>query len=407
MSDALVATPRSTSKFTSKQVEMEAASTAATGTLLPCVRQKASNRHAWLQWVVKGPPPFFFMEMESTRRCTNLTPVCEETNTLEMENVTKAVERSIGDELPEQFGGILDGWTDGSEHYLAAHAFYDRNGVRHCPLLSMAPIINGPDECLNVEYHMSALASFLPFIGKNLSNVMFLVDDICAVNKRLARLMGVPLVGCASNRLNLAVRRFLEPYEKELEQVQSLMKRLQTINQAAKLKLRLKLRQNTRWESTYTMMTRHLVLREFIRADDEELAEEMPSPATNRNLKALLGQLADAQSVAMKLLSPNAEIVHSPDFESGVVKVLGAQAKMLTRAERSSLQPFLRRAPPPVRQEELAKVGFADRILNGARMARMVLRYERNRLSPLTLKMTLFLKVNQKYWDVTTVDECI
>ncbi|KAG3081294.1 hypothetical protein PI125_g20221 [Phytophthora idaei] len=128
-----------------------------------------------------------------------------------MENVTKSVERSIGDELPEQFGGILDGWTDGSEHYLAAHACYDRNGVRHCPLLSMAPIINGPDECLNVEYHMSALASFLPFIGKNLSNVMFLVDDICAVNKRLVRLMGVPLVGCASNRLNLAVRRFLEP----------------------------------------------------------------------------------------------------------------------------------------------------------------------------------------------------
>ncbi|KAG3134611.1 hypothetical protein PI126_g18620 [Phytophthora idaei] len=66
-------------------------------------------------------------------------------------------------------------------------------------------------------------------------------------------------------------------------------------------------------------------------------------------------------------LAPNAEIVHSPDFESGVVKVLGAQAKMLTRAERSSLQPFLRRAPPPVRQEEVAKIGFADRILNGAR----------------------------------------
>ncbi|KAG4040163.1 hypothetical protein PC123_g24293 [Phytophthora cactorum] len=37
-------------------------------------------------------------------------------------------------------------------------------------------------------------------------------------------------------------------------------------------------------------------------------------------------------------------------------------------------------------------------------MARMMLRYERNRLSPLTLEMILFLKVNQKYWDVTTVD---
>ncbi|KAG6947977.1 hypothetical protein JG687_00015761 [Phytophthora cactorum] len=208
------------------------------------------------------------------------------------------------------------------------------------------------------------------------------------------------------------------------------------------------------------MMARRLVLREFISAEDEELAEEMPSTATNRNLKALLGQLADAQSVAMELLcaelnlldardllngllevmpsfgdylAPNAEIVHAPDFESGVVKVLGAQAKRLTCTERSSLQPFLRRAPPPVRQEEPVKVGFADRILKRRKvddvpsayillgaipptsniferlfsMARMVLRYERNRLSLLTLEMILFRKVNQKYWDVTTVDGCI
>ncbi|ETP36191.1 hypothetical protein F442_15797, partial [Phytophthora nicotianae P10297] len=243
--------------------------------------------------------------MESTRRYTNLATVCEETITRDMESVTKAVERSIGGELPERFGAILDGWTHGSEHYLAVHACYDKDGVRHCPLLSMASIINGPDDRLNAESHISALASFLPFFGKDLSNVIFLVGDNCAVNRRLARLMGVPLVGCASHRLNLAVRRFLEPYEKELEQVQSLMKRLRTITQAAKLRLktplRPKLRQNTRWGSTYTMLARYFELRKNISADDEELAEEMPSPAANRKLKTLLVKLSDAQSVAMKL----------------------------------------------------------------------------------------------------------
>ncbi|ETO99551.1 hypothetical protein F441_23035 [Phytophthora nicotianae CJ01A1] len=132
-------------------------------------------------------------------------------------------------------------------------------------------------------------------------------------------------------------------------------------------------------------------------------------------------------------LAPNAEIMHSPDFESGVLKVLGSQVKKLTRAERSSLQPFLRRAPLPVYQVEPTKVGFADRILKRRKVddapsayvllgaiqttsniverlfstARMVLRYERNRLSPLTLEMILFLKVNHKYWNVTTVDGCI
>ncbi|KAG3205971.1 hypothetical protein PC128_g1074 [Phytophthora cactorum] len=78
------------------------------------------------------------------------------------------------------------------------------------------------------------------------------------------------------------------------------------------------------------------------------------------------------------------------------------------------------------------KVGFADRILKRHRgdkapseyilldaipltniverlfsIARMVLRYERNRLSSMTLEMILFLKINQTYWDVTTVDTCI
>ncbi|ETL98379.1 hypothetical protein L917_04533 [Phytophthora nicotianae] len=238
MSDALVATPRSKSKFTPKQiacfyvkpyltedggptglqvckacgktrknatktgytnlvshvksdhgnfeVEMEAASTVAAGTLLPWVRQKASNRHAWLKWIVKGNRFLSFVEMESTRRASQKK---------------KMVERSIGDKLPKRFGANLDGWTHGGEHYLAVHACYDKDVVCPCPLLSMASIINGSDDWLNAESHMS----FLPFF----------------VNRRLAKLMGVPLVGCANNRLNLAVRRFLEPYEKELEQVAS------------------------------------------------------------------------------------------------------------------------------------------------------------------------------------------
>ncbi|ETL98380.1 hypothetical protein L917_04534, partial [Phytophthora nicotianae] len=111
------------------------------------------------------------------------------------------------------------------------------------------------------------------------------------------------------------------------------------------------------------MPARYFELREYISADDEELAEEMSSPAANSKLKTLLVQLADApvkieicwtretcstvcwrscHHLATISVPPNAEIVHSPDFESGVLKVLGSQVKKLTRAERSSVQPFLR-----------------------------------------------------------------
>ncbi|ETN14470.1 hypothetical protein PPTG_07517 [Phytophthora nicotianae INRA-310] len=133
-------------------------------------------------------------------------------------------------------------------------------------------------------------------------------------------------------------------------------------------------------------------------------------------------------------LAPNSDIVHSPDFELGVVKVHGGQAKRLSRAERSALQLFLRRSTTATcEEEEAAKLGFADRILKRRKVeaepsayillhaipptsniverlfsvARMVLRYERNRLTPLVLEMILFLKVNSLYWDVTTVDACV
>ncbi|ETN00559.1 hypothetical protein PPTG_18002 [Phytophthora nicotianae INRA-310] len=43
--------------------------------------------------------------------------------------------------------------------------------------------------------------------------------------------MGVPLVGCASHRLNLALKAFLAPYEADLCDVQRLMKKLKTLSE--------------------------------------------------------------------------------------------------------------------------------------------------------------------------------
>ncbi|ETL39711.1 hypothetical protein L916_08986, partial [Phytophthora nicotianae] len=51
--------------------------------------------------------------------------------------------------------------------------------------------------------------------------------------------MGVPLVGCASHRLNLAVREYLAPHEDALAEVQALMRKLRTLKQAAKLRQKL------------------------------------------------------------------------------------------------------------------------------------------------------------------------
>ncbi|RAW40518.1 hypothetical protein PC110_g3275 [Phytophthora cactorum] len=119
---------------------------------------------------------------------------------------------------------------------------------------------------------------------------------------------------------------------------------------------------------------------------------------------------------------------------SGVVKVLGGHENDLTRAQKAALRTFQRViSRSNTQEEEPTRLGFADRILkrrkvqakpstyvllaaipptsNKAerlfRMARMIMRYERNRLSPLKLERLVFLKVNSSYWDVTTVDAVI
>ncbi|POM80844.1 Hypothetical protein PHPALM_1266 [Phytophthora palmivora] len=278
------------------EAEMEVASTAATGTLLPWVRQKASNRYAWLLWIIKGNLPFSFVEMETTRRYTNLPPVCKEILGRDMENVTKAVEKNIGAVLPDKFGAILDDWTHGTEYYMELYACFELNGVRHCPLLSLAPIINGPDDSLNAESHVAALDAFLPFF-------------------------------CGE----IEVENFAE------------------------------------------------------------------------------------------------------------TQVLGGQSKQLSRVERTALQPLLKAekaAEEATGEAEPTKIGFADRILKRRKVeatpsayellaiipptsniverlfsvARIVLRYERNRLTPLSLEMILFLKMNEKsqtvYCWLDFVTEC-
>ncbi|KAE9065952.1 hypothetical protein PF002_g21004 [Phytophthora fragariae] len=94
-----------------------------------------------------------------------------------MESVVKAVEKDIGEEMPMAFGLIIDGWTHGTEHFLAVYACYESLDGPRFPLLSMAPIIDEPDDALNADGHAAAIARFLPFFGRSLADVLFLVGD--------------------------------------------------------------------------------------------------------------------------------------------------------------------------------------------------------------------------------------
>ena len=61
----------------------------------------------------------------------------------------------------------------------------------------------------------------------------FLNDNLVAdnepLNKRIAKDLRIQMIGCASHRLNLAVKKFLKPHEPTLEKIQKFMVKLSSL----------------------------------------------------------------------------------------------------------------------------------------------------------------------------------
>jgi hypothetical protein len=132
-----------------------------------------------------------------------------------------------------------------------------------------------------------------------------LVADNAAVNTHLADVIGIPMIGCASHRFNLACQKYLKGSEPILQKIQSLMTTLRQVKQAGKLRTKTSLepiiRNVTRWSSTYEMIKRFFRLEEFIDKSDEALAIYMPTSMELIKLKELMNDLEQLQ-VTTKLL---------------------------------------------------------------------------------------------------------
>eukprot|EP00644_Phytophthora_capsici_P014657 jgi/Phyca11/20974/fgenesh1_pg.PHYCAscaffold_78_\ len=63
------------------------------------------------------------------------------------------------------------------------------------------------------------------------------------------------------------------------------------------------------------------------------------------------------------LSAPNALVIHTPKFESALVKVLGGKATRLTAAEKVLLQPFRRVTAAAAPLDDEQSTSFAEQIL--------------------------------------------
>ena len=135
-------------------------------------------------------------------------------------------------------------------------------------MLSFSPCLDESSQ--TADEHLKLLESALEYYNKSLENVCALIGDNCATNKRLANLCGIPLVGCFSHILNLAVKKyyFEVPARKQLiSKVSNLIGILKTKKGAAFLRRHADVKaigkHETRWTSTYDMHYRYIRLLEL------------------------------------------------------------------------------------------------------------------------------------------------
>ncbi|KAG6944321.1 hypothetical protein JG688_00017148, partial [Phytophthora aleatoria] len=139
----------------------------------------------------------------------SLGTICDDTLVLYIVATYTEVQRVISDYFPAEFGIFFDGWTFKSEHYLAVFAAFGHDGKQETVLLAMAPLL---DKEHDADAHIAFLKTILKPVKRHVECVRFLVGDNCSVTGSIATKLRIPLVGCASHRLNLAMNQYLETY---------------------------------------------------------------------------------------------------------------------------------------------------------------------------------------------------
>ena len=123
-----------------------------------------------------------------------------------MTKIVQVIELDLAKTLPKKFGIAFDGWSEFSIHYLAVFAV-GANVPNGKVLLGFSPFEDEAD--LTAEQHGLYLSQLLPNFKQSMIDIIYLVGDNCSVNKKLSRNLGIPLVGCNSHKLNLAVQMYL------------------------------------------------------------------------------------------------------------------------------------------------------------------------------------------------------
>ena len=168
----------------------------------------------------------------------------------------------------EKFALIMNGWSAGTTHFIGLFASYS-NGLADpgSTLLAFSPFID--ESNFGADQHVNFINWVVTKVyRKEMVCITCTTSDNCSTNKKVAELLGVPMLGCASHKLNLAVGEFCSEFSDIIDRIHDMMVRLRQLKMAGTLRaltnLSPVLRAPTRWSSVYKMLSRYVEIKHFI-----------------------------------------------------------------------------------------------------------------------------------------------
>ena len=233
-----------------------------------------------------------------------------------MDLTTRKVENKIKEVLPDKFALVIDGWTKNSTHFVAIFVSFhaDTKVGFEQVMLAFSPM--NSETSFRASDHFGFIEWVLGLYGKSLDNVVAVIGDNVSTNQALADMCKKPLIGCASHRFNLAMKKFLDPFESLMSKITDLMGKLKTLKMSGKLRkfshLRPVQRNDTCWSSSYGMLKWYSELMTFLSdscfTTDRTIVDYLLSPSENTQSEQMLKELKYMDSITELLQSDNTDM---------------------------------------------------------------------------------------------------
>ncbi|KAG7374131.1 hypothetical protein IV203_013226 [Nitzschia inconspicua] len=416
--------------------------------------------YGWLRIIVNDNLPLTIVDSEDMRMFSKHDSITPKTIRKYIINLSILVRQRISTEVRKagNYALVHDGWTcDGTSiHYIAIFASYIEPGEPGKEqykevLLGISPPITQSN--LGADSHIELLQDTINKFGLLKEDLICLVGDNCNCNKAISDRWGVPMVGCASHRLALAVDHWIESTPGLADAIAAtakLMSKASGVRISARLRnlteeahgktLAPKKKNETRWTSTYTMLERWFRIKDQS-AKVEDLEEYQLSFSQSKIIESSLDKMKKLDLLTTKIqetglplsraremfnytlnhdpsfqcmdkyLGPMADIVKSKVFESAIVKISNGNMNLLTQEEKATVSKLKRNADDnnTGREEEDGTFEAFEAMLSDPKRFKSNAHDpvngidDRRSMSPLVFEAILFLKKNVSFWDIQLV----